>query len=198
MARLNRKIGIVTGSESRIDQVTGQVSATHLVKRSAAVAISNCKGPATESVARRLKEGELFAVTATTDHRHLRGLSCPLLRTKVGRSFLGARRGIFQMLAPDGGVMINTSAGTVLSGELARPLYGTSKEAIVGMARNIPTQYGKQGESFDGYDAIGHPHTQGNCDDSTRGAKVSVAPHSAAGRQAPRRDCQPHGLSCAQ
>jgi NAD(P)-dependent dehydrogenase (short-subunit alcohol dehydrogenase family) len=68
-----------------------------------------------------------------------------VLRVNVSGSLLGAKHAIPHMLARGGGVIINTSAGGGLLGELVRPMYGTSKAAIIGMTRNIATQYGKQG-----------------------------------------------------
>lgn len=44
------------------------------------------------------------------------------------------------------------------------------------MARNFPTQYGKQADSFDGNSAICHLHTRSSCDDSTGGASISDTP----------------------
>jgi NAD(P)-dependent dehydrogenase (short-subunit alcohol dehydrogenase family) len=68
-----------------------------------------------------------------------------VLGVNVSGSLLGAKHAIPHMLARGGGVIINTSAGTAFLGELVRPMYGTSKAAIIGMTRNIATQYGKQG-----------------------------------------------------
>jgi NAD(P)-dependent dehydrogenase (short-subunit alcohol dehydrogenase family) len=49
------------------------------------------------------------------------------------------------MLQRGGGVVINTSSGAGLQGELVRPSYGTSKAAIIGFTRSVATQYGKMG-----------------------------------------------------
>ncbi len=49
------------------------------------------------------------------------------------------------MLARGGGVIINTSSGAGLQGELVRSAYGTSKAAIIGFTRSVATQYGKMG-----------------------------------------------------
>jgi NAD(P)-dependent dehydrogenase (short-subunit alcohol dehydrogenase family)/ketosteroid isomerase-like protein len=49
------------------------------------------------------------------------------------------------MLARGGGVIINTSSGAGLQGELTRAAYGTSKAAIMGFSRSVATQYGKMG-----------------------------------------------------
>jgi NAD(P)-dependent dehydrogenase (short-subunit alcohol dehydrogenase family) len=190
MARLEGKIGIVTGAGSGI----GQVTAALLPERGAVVIISNINGPAAESVTCGLKERGLFAVPTTTDIDA--DLLARVSRVDVSGALLGAKQGISQMLARSGGVIINTSAGAVLSGELVRPIYSTSEAAIIGMTRNIATQYGKQGDSFDGHDAIRHPHTRGSCDNSTPGASVGDTPHLAATRRTPGIHCQPRGLSC--
>ena len=49
------------------------------------------------------------------------------------------------MLARGGGVVLNTSSGAGLQGELVRSAYGTSKAAVVGFTRSVATQYGKMG-----------------------------------------------------
>ena len=49
------------------------------------------------------------------------------------------------MLARGGGVVINTSSGAGLQGELVRAAYGTSKAAVIGFTRSVATQYGKMG-----------------------------------------------------
>jgi NAD(P)-dependent dehydrogenase (short-subunit alcohol dehydrogenase family)/ketosteroid isomerase-like protein len=49
------------------------------------------------------------------------------------------------MMARGGGVIINTSSGAGLQGELTRAAYGTSKAAIMGFTRSVATQYGKMG-----------------------------------------------------
>jgi NAD(P)-dependent dehydrogenase (short-subunit alcohol dehydrogenase family) len=58
---------------------------------------------------------------------------------------LAAKHAVPAMLARGGGVIVNTTSGTGLQAELGRPAYGTSKAAIVGLTRNIATQYGRQG-----------------------------------------------------
>ena len=192
MARLDENIGIVTGAGSGI----GQVTITFLPEHGAAMIISNINGPATESAAGGLKECGLLAVTTTTDID--KDLLTRVLGVNVSVSLLGAKRGFSQMLSRSGEVIINTGAGTVLSGELVPPMYGTPKGAIIDMNRNIATQYCKQGDSFGGHDAIRHPHTQGSCDDSTRGANVKDTPPPAATSRPPQRHCQPGSFSCAQ
>jgi NAD(P)-dependent dehydrogenase (short-subunit alcohol dehydrogenase family) len=58
---------------------------------------------------------------------------------------LGCKYAIPAMLEHGGGVIINTASATGLQAELSRPGYGTSKAAIIGLTRNVATQYGKQG-----------------------------------------------------
>jgi NAD(P)-dependent dehydrogenase (short-subunit alcohol dehydrogenase family) len=50
-----------------------------------------------------------------------------------------------QMLSRGGGVVVNTSSGASLQGELVRAAYGTSKTAVIGFTRSVATQYGKMG-----------------------------------------------------
>jgi NAD(P)-dependent dehydrogenase (short-subunit alcohol dehydrogenase family)/ketosteroid isomerase-like protein len=49
------------------------------------------------------------------------------------------------MLKRGGGVVVNTSSGAGLQGELVRSAYGTSKTAVIGFTRSVATQYGKMG-----------------------------------------------------
>ena len=58
---------------------------------------------------------------------------------------LCAKHVIPSMLARGGGVIINTSSGAGMQGELARAAYGTSKAAVMGFTRSLATQYGKMG-----------------------------------------------------
>jgi NAD(P)-dependent dehydrogenase (short-subunit alcohol dehydrogenase family) len=67
------------------------------------------------------------------------------MRVNLRGYMLGAKHAIPRMLERGGGVIVNTASGTGLQAELARPTYGTSKAAIIGLTRNIATQYGKQG-----------------------------------------------------
>jgi NAD(P)-dependent dehydrogenase (short-subunit alcohol dehydrogenase family) len=67
-----------------------------------------------------------------------------ILRTNVGGVLLGAKHAIPAMLARGRGVIINTASAGGLFSELTRPGYGTSKAAIIGLTRNIATQFGKQ------------------------------------------------------
>lgn len=58
---------------------------------------------------------------------------------------LGAKHAIPAMVERGGGAIINTTSGTGLLAELARPAYGASKAAVIGFTRNVAVQYGKQG-----------------------------------------------------
>jgi NAD(P)-dependent dehydrogenase (short-subunit alcohol dehydrogenase family) len=58
---------------------------------------------------------------------------------------LCAKYTVPEMVAAGGGVVVNTTSGTGLQAELARPAYGTSKAAIIGFTRNLATQYGRHG-----------------------------------------------------
>lgn len=68
-----------------------------------------------------------------------------VLRVNVIGYTLTAKHVIPQMIGRGGGVIINTSSAAGVLGELIRPMYGTSKAAIIGLTRNIATEYGKQG-----------------------------------------------------
>jgi NAD(P)-dependent dehydrogenase (short-subunit alcohol dehydrogenase family) len=66
------------------------------------------------------------------------------MRINLRGYMLAAKHAIPSMLERGGGAIVNTASGTGLQAELARPTYGTSKAAIIGLTRNIATQYGKQ------------------------------------------------------
>jgi NAD(P)-dependent dehydrogenase (short-subunit alcohol dehydrogenase family) len=68
-----------------------------------------------------------------------------VMRVNLRGYVLGAKHAIPAMLDRGGGVILHTTSGTGLQGELARPAYGTSKAAIIGFTRNVATQYGKLG-----------------------------------------------------
>jgi NAD(P)-dependent dehydrogenase (short-subunit alcohol dehydrogenase family) len=68
-----------------------------------------------------------------------------VLRVNLLGYVLGAKHAIPHMLKRGGGVIVNTASGTGVQAELARPMYGTSKAAIIGFTRNVATQFGKQG-----------------------------------------------------
>jgi NAD(P)-dependent dehydrogenase (short-subunit alcohol dehydrogenase family) len=75
-------------------------------------------------------DGELFA---------------EVLQVNVTGYLLSAKHAVPHMLERGGGVIVNTSSAAGVLAELIRPMYGTSKAAIIGLTRNIATQYGKQG-----------------------------------------------------
>jgi len=72
-------------------------------------------------------------------------LFAQVLRVNVTGYLLSAKHAIPHMLERGGGVIINTSSAAGVLAELIRPMYGTSKAAIIGLTRNIATQYGRQG-----------------------------------------------------
>lgn len=58
---------------------------------------------------------------------------------------LGCKHAIPHMLKRGGGAIINTSSVSGLSGDLARPAYGTSKGGLNALTLYVATLYGKQG-----------------------------------------------------
>jgi len=58
---------------------------------------------------------------------------------------LGCKHAIPVMIARGGGVIVNTSSVSGLTGDLSRPAYGASKGGIEALTLNVATQYGKQG-----------------------------------------------------
>jgi NAD(P)-dependent dehydrogenase (short-subunit alcohol dehydrogenase family) len=67
----------------------------------------------------------------------------------IGVNLIGyvlcTKHAVREMVAGGHGVVVNTTSGTGLQAELVRPAYGTSKAAIIGLTRNIATQYGRHG-----------------------------------------------------
>jgi len=57
----------------------------------------------------------------------------------------GCKYAIPHMLQAGGGSIVMTGSGSGLRGDLANIAYGTSKAAIMSMARYVATMYGKQG-----------------------------------------------------
>ena len=49
------------------------------------------------------------------------------------------------MIAAGGGSIINIASGRAVQGDLGLPAYGASKAALINLALNVATQYGKQG-----------------------------------------------------
>jgi NAD(P)-dependent dehydrogenase (short-subunit alcohol dehydrogenase family) len=68
-----------------------------------------------------------------------------VLRVNVLGYALGAKYAIPAMIRGGGGVIINTASTTGHASESSRPMYGTSKAALLGLTRNIATHHGKQG-----------------------------------------------------
>jgi NAD(P)-dependent dehydrogenase (short-subunit alcohol dehydrogenase family) len=68
-----------------------------------------------------------------------------VLRVNVLGYALGAKHAIPVMIEGGGGVIINTASTTGQASESARPMYGTSKAALLGLTRNIATHHGKDG-----------------------------------------------------
>jgi NAD(P)-dependent dehydrogenase (short-subunit alcohol dehydrogenase family) len=68
-----------------------------------------------------------------------------ILRVNVLGYALATKHAIPKMLERGGGVIINTSSAAAHSAEMVRPMYATSKAAILGWTRNVATQYGRHG-----------------------------------------------------
>jgi len=79
----------------------------------------------------------------------IHGLDVSLWDTTMAVNVRGymlcAKHVIPVMLGRGGGVILNTSSGAGILGELVRSAYGTSKAAVMGFTRSVATQYGKQG-----------------------------------------------------
>ncbi|WP_157218349.1 SDR family NAD(P)-dependent oxidoreductase [Flavisphingomonas formosensis] len=58
---------------------------------------------------------------------------------------LGCKHAIPQMLKRGGGVIVNTSSASGLTGDVVRPAYGASKGGLGALTLYVATQYGKQG-----------------------------------------------------
>src|SRR5690554_3884946 len=67
------------------------------------------------------------------------------LHVNVTGTFFGCRYAIPHMLQRGGGNIINTASIGANAGDSVRVAYCTSKIAIVGLTKNIATQYGKKG-----------------------------------------------------
>jgi NAD(P)-dependent dehydrogenase (short-subunit alcohol dehydrogenase family) len=66
------------------------------------------------------------------------------LRTNVVGCALGAKHAIPYMVERGGGVVINTASAGGQSAQSTRPMYGTSKAAVIQLTRHIATMHGKQ------------------------------------------------------
>ncbi len=58
---------------------------------------------------------------------------------------LGCKHAIPHMLERGGGVIVNTSSGAGLTGDVVRTAYGVSKAGLDSLTRYVATQYGKRG-----------------------------------------------------
>ena len=67
-----------------------------------------------------------------------------VLRTNVVGCALGAKHAIPHMIERGGGVIINTASAGGQSAQTTRPMYGTSKAAVIQLTRHIATMHGKQ------------------------------------------------------
>lgn len=87
----------------------------------------------------------------TTQHLDTTATEIPVdlwnrtLHVNVTGTFFGCRYAIPHMLQRGGGNIINTASIGANAGDSVRVAYCTSKIAIVGLTKNIATQYGKQG-----------------------------------------------------
>jgi NAD(P)-dependent dehydrogenase (short-subunit alcohol dehydrogenase family) len=66
------------------------------------------------------------------------------LRTNVVGCALGAKHAIPHMVQRGGGVIINTASAGGQSAQTTRPMYGSSKAAVIQLTRHIATMHGKQ------------------------------------------------------
>lgn len=87
----------------------------------------------------------------TTQHMDTTATDIPLelwrrtLEVNVTGTFMGCRYAIPHMLKQGKGNIINTASIGANAGDSVRVAYCTSKIAIVGLTKNIATQYGKKG-----------------------------------------------------
>jgi NAD(P)-dependent dehydrogenase (short-subunit alcohol dehydrogenase family) len=68
-----------------------------------------------------------------------------VLRVNVRGYLAGCKYAIPHMLKAGGGAIIMTASGSGVLGDISNIAYGTSKAAIMSLARYVATQYGKQG-----------------------------------------------------
>lgn len=67
------------------------------------------------------------------------------MAVNVGSFFASCKFAIPHMLALGKGAIINVASGSALLGDVTRLAYGVSKSAVVGLTKNVATQYGKKG-----------------------------------------------------
>ncbi len=60
-------------------------------------------------------------------------------------TMLMSKAAIPHMIAGGGGVIVNTSSGASIAGDIYNPSYAASKAAVNSLTRYVATQYGKQG-----------------------------------------------------
>jgi len=68
-----------------------------------------------------------------------------VLRVNTIAPALLCKFAIPHMIAAGGGSIINVASGRGVQGDLGLPAYGASKAALINLALNVATQYGKQG-----------------------------------------------------
>ena len=78
-------------------------------------------------------------------HQVTSDLCDAVFRVNVIAPILTVKHTVPQMIKRGGGVIINTASVAGVLAQLTRPLYGTSKAAVIGLTRNIATQYGRYG-----------------------------------------------------
>jgi NAD(P)-dependent dehydrogenase (short-subunit alcohol dehydrogenase family) len=67
------------------------------------------------------------------------------MRVNLRGPMLGCKFAIPRMLERGGGVIINTSSASGLTGDDTRAAYGASKAGLQSLTQSVATQYGKQG-----------------------------------------------------
>ena len=67
------------------------------------------------------------------------------MRVNLRGPMLGCKHAIPHMLERGGGVIINTSSASGLTGDASRAAYGASKAGLQSLTQSVATQYGKQG-----------------------------------------------------
>ena len=67
------------------------------------------------------------------------------MRINLRGPMLGCKHAIPVMVAQGGGVIVNTSSASGLTGDDVRAAYGASKAGLQSLTQSVATQYGKQG-----------------------------------------------------
>lgn len=65
--------------------------------------------------------------------------------TNLRSAMLCCKHAIPHMLKTDGGSIVFTGSAKGLRGDYDMPAYGTSKSGLIGLSRNVATQFGKRG-----------------------------------------------------